>query len=507
MALRRSQRIQQLQLIQNPSESSDSETETESSSDSSSLLSEGYLSSDSTYIDDIMTTVFETNPFAGNINPATTTGLKLYQSATADRSDESRLSLSIAKSSQFLDAMKADATKFSWGKLTSTISIEGSNRDILKDFKHVDVEKVRLRMNPVFKHRTDVAALPTGDLVAFAIDPAVDDADKPIFYSQVRANMIGLRILGSLNESSLKSLKLKEKLYLWEDVNGTKFYDGPTMLQLCIEKVNPSTRVGVSKLKEVLRSVKASSYDYNVGDLTDKMDATYREIVQRGSTHDDYVMDLFNVLLSNKNTIFTDFIQREKDKWDTGAVIDPDVLITEAVTKYDNMVATSEWTVVEPGTSKIAALTTELNELKEKFVLVTQNMMTGSQSHNSNPSGGSRRNDSIPAWRFAKTLGDKVERDGKTWHWCHHQHNNGKGMYVTHHPDNHVQWKERKDREKKERAAATKDSAVLTPAPPHADSKKTLALSDNLKAAMVAKFRCTDSDAEKLWTDVVKSSN
>ena len=94
-------------------------------------------------------------------------------------------------------------------------------------------------------------------------------------------------------------------------------------------------------------------------------------------------------------------------------MIDPGVLITESVTKYDNMVATNEWKVVEPGTSKIAALTTELNALKEKFALVTQHM-NGSQSHNSNPSGGSRRNDSIPAWRFAKTLGDKVERDGKT---------------------------------------------------------------------------------------------
>ena len=98
--------------------------------------------------------------------------------------------------------MKADATKFSWGKLTSTISIDASNRDILKDFKQIDVEKVRLCMNSVFKHRTDVADLPTGNLVAFDIDPAANDAYKPIFYNRVRANMIGLRILGSLDESS-----------------------------------------------------------------------------------------------------------------------------------------------------------------------------------------------------------------------------------------------------------------------------------------------------------------
>ena len=284
----------------------------------------------------------------------------------------------------------------------------------MKDFKYVNVDKVRLCMNPVFKHRTNVADLPTGDLLAFDIDPATDDADKVIFYHRVRANMIALRILGSLDASSLKSLKLKEKLYLWEDANGTKFYDGPTMLQICVEKVNPSTRVGVSKLKELLRHARASAFDYNVSDLTDMMDATYREIVQRGSTHDDYVMDLFNALLSNKNTIFTDFIQREKDKWDTGGVdIDPeDVLIAEAVTKYNNMEA--EWKVAEPGgTSKIAALTTELKDLKEKFALVTQHL--GKQGGSGSGAGNAQRQDTtIPAWRFTKTLGDKVDRDGKT---------------------------------------------------------------------------------------------
>ena len=81
-------------------------------------------------------------------------------------------------------------------------------------------------------------------------------------------------------------------------------------------------------------------------------------------------MNLFNALLTNKNTIFTGFIQQEKDKWDTGTHIDLDVLINEAVTKYNNMVAKKEWKQVGQGNSKIAALTTKLNELLEKFALV-----------------------------------------------------------------------------------------------------------------------------------------
>ena len=346
--------------------------------------------------------VFETNPFSGNINPSNSNGLKLYQAATAARDEADLLSLKIANATQFIDAMKEDATKFAWGKLTAsveeTISVPGTGakkvkRDVLRDFKHLTVNKVRIHMNKVFESKTPSTNVPTSSLKMFDIDPANDTDDKDTFYLRVRANMIGLRILASLDKTSVKSLKMKEELYLWENNNGEKFYDGPTMLQICIEKVNPSTRVGVSQLKESLRSIKAATFGHNVRDLTDKMDSTYRDIIQRGSTHDDYVMDLFNALLTCKNSIFNAYIQREKDKWDTGMDIDPDSLISDAVTKYNNMVAKKEWKQVEAPNSKIAALTTQLNELQEKFALVTKEKAGNNSCQGGSQSGLSRERD------------------------------------------------------------------------------------------------------------------
>lgn len=75
--------------------------------------------------------VFETNPYSGNINPASTNGLKLYQAATSDKDDDEKLDASIKKSTQFIEAMKADSAKFSWLKLISSIPVDGSNKDIL----------------------------------------------------------------------------------------------------------------------------------------------------------------------------------------------------------------------------------------------------------------------------------------------------------------------------------------------------------------------------------------
>ena len=341
----------------------------------------------------------------------------------------------------------------------------------------------------------------------FDIDPAGDANDKKIFFLHVRSHMIGLRILGSLDKASLKSVKMKEKMYLWQNSAGERFYDGPTMLQICIEKVSPSTRVGVSQLKETLHNIKASSFGYNVCDLPDKMDVTYREILQRGSTHDDYIMDVFNALLTVKNSIFHGYIQREKDKWDTGIDIEPDALITDAVTKYNNMVAKKEWKETEPSNAKLAALTTELNELKEKFVLVTQKGVGSSSGSTDNKSKSNKS--TVAPWRMSKTLGNKVEKDGKTWHWCHKQHNDGKGMYVTHHPDNHTEWQERKEKFRRDKKEKTNDSKSDSSkqAGSSDSSKKTLALSDKLKAAMVTKFCCSADDAEKLWSEVAKQSN
>ena len=266
------------------SESSSSSSSSSTSSSSSSSSSSSESSSDSEDKQFAGMTTFEANPYCTDINPATTNGLKLYQAATEERDESELLSLKIASASQFIDAMKSDATRFGWGKLISKVSVELDGtmyeKNILQDFKSLSIEKVRIHMNSVFKAKAGSGVVPTGDLKMFDIDPAADANDKKIFFLRVRSHMIGLRILGSLDKASLKSLKMKEKMYLWENSDGERFYDGPTMLQICIEKVSPSTRVGVSQLKETLRNIKASSFGHNVRDLTDKMDVTYREILQ-----------------------------------------------------------------------------------------------------------------------------------------------------------------------------------------------------------------------------------
>ena len=58
---------------------------------------------------------------------------------------------------------------------------------------------------------------------------------------------------------------------------------------------------------------------------------------------------------------------------------------------------------------------------------------------NSNGGGGGGNSKfEPPEWQITKRR-KKIQHDGKTWWWCPN-HNDGKGLYVRHKPENHEKW-------------------------------------------------------------------
>ena len=101
--------------------------------------------------------------------------------------------------------------------------------------------------------------------------------------------MIAKRIEASLSSASLKSLMLEKEEFTWTEANGTKHYDGPTMLWLILSKVNPSVRVGISALKTSLSTATLPTFKHNVIDLLDYMHEKYIAIYKIHGTHDEFV--------------------------------------------------------------------------------------------------------------------------------------------------------------------------------------------------------------------------
>ena len=109
------------------------------------------------------------------------------------------------------------------------------------------------------------------------------------------------------------------------------------MLQILIQSINPSTQVGVVEYKLVIERARMPKYKENVIHMLDDMDDNYQHILELGGKHDDYLMHLFNALLSAKNETFCRFIQRKKDDWETEDNITADALVEFAKMKYNNM--------------------------------------------------------------------------------------------------------------------------------------------------------------------------
>ena len=109
----------------------------------------------------------------------------------------------------------------------------------------------------------------------------------------------------------------------------------------------------------------------NVQEMLDYMEMNYEEIVRHNFTHPDYIMHLFNALLSYKNDIFRSMIQRGKDKWELGEDIQHDYLVEKATTKYNNMVLQNIWNRTDSKDSKILALATKVEVLNTAFSTAT----------------------------------------------------------------------------------------------------------------------------------------
>ena len=201
-------------------------------------------------------TTFNVNPYAGNINPNSRNGEKMFLTATKHRDESDRIKPNYQNAKQFLKMMEKDAGTFAWGNITSNIGINaaGDTLNLLKDYQTLTLDQVRRSNRNTFSEQH---AAYNDDLqpnaVVFNIDPANVPGDHQIFHARVRINMIGLRIIGSLTTKGFDTLNLNKSLYTWVDVNGQVYYDGCVILYLILQHCNPSTRVRVSDLKQTIR--------------------------------------------------------------------------------------------------------------------------------------------------------------------------------------------------------------------------------------------------------------
>jgi len=187
------------------------------------------------------------------------------------------------------------------------------------------------------------------------IDPANDANHRPLFYKRVRSEMIAKYLERCLIKATLKQLDIRRSEFVRTDSSGEKITDGPSMLKIVVDTINPSTRVGVGNLmKDIEMSTLA--IENNVDDMLDFIYSSYNQLIDEGEVHPHFVRYFFNALLSGNIEIFTQTIQWENDDWEKGTDVSHEDLISMASSKFKNMIADRSWEKKDPKDAKIVAL-------------------------------------------------------------------------------------------------------------------------------------------------------
>ena len=107
-----------------------------------------------------------------------------------------------------------------------------------------------------------------------------------------------------------------------DDTIGIDLIDGPCLLKLLMDRVDPNIVIGIKVLRENLESVKLQSFGNNVDAVLTDMEDNYVKILDNHSTCESIRRYCLNAPLSSPNAKFNAFIERIKDD-----IVSPTILL------------------------------------------------------------------------------------------------------------------------------------------------------------------------------------
>jgi hypothetical protein len=434
------------------------------------------------------------SPYAGNIDPSTDRGSKLWNRATKGSEKKFNLSNKRREANKMKQAIDKAYEDYCWGTAVNDLPIEWNNAgdvtrsvDIMTNFRELNVQQVCIGTGQRFDCQFDADEIHRDFNV-------VDTLDQNEIALRVRAAMIGQWLLNSLSNKGMKFIRNHASKYQYRNTDGNVVNDGATILLLILKKIMPSTKVGLTIKRTSLMDMKPSQYDEDIGEMLNQMHTLKTEIeAESGKEYEDFILHVFRACELSKNDRFKAFVTKKRDEWDTDeSEEDEPEILSKLHVKWNNICAEngsdvdkktkSDSTSSKDSTSgdpKFVALVTALTSTISGLSEQVHNM----QKKNGINSGTGQKNTSstshlIAEWRKSKTLGDEVQKDNKTYFWCPH-HQDGKGLYVTHHPLDHGkpprEWQHTRKGGKNSSSAGTQNQT--------SESTK-LQLSNTMKAAL-----------------------
>ena len=88
------------------------------------------------------------------------------------------------------------------------------------------------------------------------LDPDNSVGQKDVLYLRVNANAVVEIIKNILTPKGWDNLMIQQHKFSFSDLNGQKSYDGPTMLKVLLEEVDPTSSFNVGLHCQVIKGAK-----------------------------------------------------------------------------------------------------------------------------------------------------------------------------------------------------------------------------------------------------------
>ena len=435
---------------------------------------------------------FISNPYRGAIDPDTAEGKKMISKMTAGLEDEDKFDMKQENIIEFKDNLEEAVNTYCYGSVVCAIPINYDNAGAVVTTGNLLTEPHLVPLESVMVLAQQVWGNADGD---FRIDSDGTAETDPIVLDQrMRSSLFGMWLKNSLTKDEKKKLMLHKSNFrhYYTGINTNAYEDdGSTIVRIIWDKCDPTTKSGVNALKSELLNFTLDDFKQDVPDMLDDMQIKYNRIIQTGGQDDDFMLKVFNAMETSEDEDFLDFVKKKRDLWEEDELQDDVDALIRACTKKHNNLAKSK-------TKKKNAKPRQEDQESKFMALLTQMLPILSNAHATNGNGnfngngnnrGYNNNTDNPFSRVEpyrmEFVGNTIERHGRTLHWCP-KHNDGKGMHVTHKPEDHDEWQRKKNAFRKGAASGKGSQPDIAGGGggTQGQSAQKLELSNSMKAAL-----------------------
>ena len=231
---------------------------------------------------------------------------------------------------------------------------------------------------------------------------------------------------------------LKPYVQIEYDVKNAEFkrggeYDGSLLWDFIRRRVNPSTIVGASKLKEELENEKLATFDHDVTRYNTWFEDIRSNIIrdEGAGKYNEYLRNLFRAYMTCNNAEFVDAVKDERRKWMQGKLgqgYDYVDLMDLGRVTFNNLLENGDWKGKSEGENKVLTPGTQ----QKNFLALATEIFKAAKDQK--PEGSTERRDGtnseegirlrngreLKAWRFRNPNGEKTKilKDSTVMEWC-----------------------------------------------------------------------------------------